>query len=88
MTHSDFLEIAEDGLRLYECVNEDELRPVAGIRREHLVSVGTNMENDQVKERIEVSKAESARLAQRLRASVRRGAKPDPAPATGGRSET
>ena len=26
MTHSDFLEIADDGLRLYECVNEDELR--------------------------------------------------------------
>ena len=26
MTPSDFLEIAEDGLRLYECVNEDELR--------------------------------------------------------------
>ena len=26
MTPSEFLEIAEDGLRLYECVNEDELR--------------------------------------------------------------
>ena len=26
MTHSDFLKIAEDGLGLYECVNEDELR--------------------------------------------------------------
>ena len=26
MTHSDVLEIANDGLRLYECVNDDELR--------------------------------------------------------------
>ena len=26
MTPSEFLEIAEDGHRLYECVNEDELR--------------------------------------------------------------
>ena len=26
MTHSDFLEIADDGLRVYDCVNEDELR--------------------------------------------------------------
>ena len=26
MTHSDVLEIAYDGLRLYECVNDDELR--------------------------------------------------------------
>ena len=26
MTHSDVLEIADDGLRLYECVNDDELR--------------------------------------------------------------
>ena len=26
MTHSDVLEIADDGLRLYEYVNDDELR--------------------------------------------------------------
>ena len=25
MTHSDFLEIADDGLRVYDCVNDDEL---------------------------------------------------------------
>ena len=33
------------------------------------------MENDQVKERIEVSKAESARLEQTAESAVRRGAK-------------
>ena len=26
MTHSDFLEIADDDLRVYDCVNDDELR--------------------------------------------------------------
>ena len=26
MTPSEFLEIADDGLKVYECVNEDELR--------------------------------------------------------------
>ena len=26
MTPSEFLEIAEDDLRVYECINEDELR--------------------------------------------------------------